>query len=164
MKLILLHCLYNFPNTNFFLSACDFFQLNVCKIIPCLWSSSSVFHLLITIVKCTIQSRPPWEIVIYGCHRLLYCVSLIPICIRYTNCATLALNQSISKFWDSPILWLTSVVFYDNPVHSWSLNVFQMPVLRKIVLYWIFYLYSSFEWAGGLLTFFLLFRQNTNQQ
>lgn len=89
-------------------------QLNVCKIILCLWSSISAFHLFITVVNCTIQSHPPWELVSCSCHHLLYYVTLTMIflfCILYKLYVTLALNQSISKFCNSPILWLTSVAF-----------------------------------------------------
>lgn len=118
--LLFLPCLYYFLSTNFFPQCLWLCQLNVCEIIPSLWSSSSVFHLYVTIVKCTIQSYPLWETVIYSCHHLLYYVPLtmISICIRYINCmyVALALNQSVSKFWNSDflinnscLLWLFTI-------------------------------------------------------
>lgn len=165
--LLFLPCLYYFLSTNFFPQCLWLCQLNVCEIIPSLWSSRSVFHLYVTIVKCTIQSYPLWETVIYSCHHLMYYVPLtmISICIHYINSmyVALALNQSVSKFWNSDFL-INNGCLYDYSVYNQSFNMFQMQTLRKILLCWIFCLYSSCEWDGDFLTFFLVFRQNTNQQ
>lgn len=40
------------------------------------------------------------------------------LCTLHKLCVTLALNNFISKFWNSPILLLTSVAFYDYSVYN----------------------------------------------